>query len=262
MAIRYYPSFAVKINLISRGNFSLDGKPYTGYYYETFDGKYFSGNNPVTGTNKRLFPVTTSEVMGDMNPVKNKIKYSKGNEFLLRGQPYSGPYQYNRETGNYVIPQSLSGESEEVVLTPTGAPINDSAGKDPLLILGSRKNYQLAKEPTPYYPIPLEEDYQKGYILRYFIKKINERGYVVEISPEEFSAFSNGSVKYDVSLYQAEKVFWKITGSEKTVRLSQYDIREGVEDTNKRLIEKLQLTFVGIKEFINGEYKKFYRPIT
>lgn len=262
MATRYYPSFTVKTNLISRGNFLLDGKPYTGYYYETFDGKYFSGANPVTGENRRLTPNIGPEVMGDLNPVKNNIKYSKGNEFLLNGKPYTGPYQYDSSKGNYIVPKSLSGNSSDTVLTPTGAPINDSAANNPRLLFGTRTNYQLYKEPTPYYPVPLDRDYEKGYITRYFIKKVNERGYVVEISEEEFAAFSNGTVRYDVSLYQVEKILWKITGSEKTVRLSQYDIREGVEDTNRRLVEKLQLTFVGIKEFINGEYKQFYRPTT
>lgn len=57
--IRYYPLTRIIPNLYTRGNefFTPDGKPYAGRYYKTYDGKNFTGINPVLGTNQLLTPV-------------------------------------------------------------------------------------------------------------------------------------------------------------------------------------------------------------
>lgn len=57
--IRYYPLTRIIPNLYTRGNefITSDGKPYTGRYYKTYDGKNFTGINPVLGTNQLLTPV-------------------------------------------------------------------------------------------------------------------------------------------------------------------------------------------------------------
>jgi hypothetical protein len=39
--------------------------------------------------------------------------------------------------------------------------------------------------------------------------------------------------------------------------VSQYQIKGGVYDTNKRVTEQKALTFRGLIEFIGGEYTKF-----
>ena len=115
-------------------------------------------------------------------------------------------------------------------------------------------------EPTTYYPQPIDSDYQKGYITRYFAKKINQSGYVTEISPAEYVAFTNGEVMYDISFYQVVSILWKITGPLNSQRISQYDIRAGIIDTNKRLTEAAEPNFVGIDAFIGGDYVKFAKP--
>jgi hypothetical protein len=82
----------------------------------------------------------------------------------------------------------------------------------------------------------------------------------MEISPQEYTAFINGTVNYDVSYYQVVDILWKLTGPLNTVRISQYDIRAGIIDTNKRLIENANKNFLGLMEFIGGDYTKFSRP--
>ena len=43
MSVRYYPKSKIKPPKISDGTeFSLQGKPYKGKYYETFDGKFYT----------------------------------------------------------------------------------------------------------------------------------------------------------------------------------------------------------------------------
>ena len=59
MPLRYYPLAAIQENKYTRGNqFVLpDKKPYTGRYYTLYDGRSFTGINPVLGTNIPLTPI-------------------------------------------------------------------------------------------------------------------------------------------------------------------------------------------------------------
>jgi hypothetical protein len=115
-------------------------------------------------------------------------------------------------------------------------------------------------EPIPYYPNPTSTDYQKGYIVRYFTKKINNKGYITEISQDGYNDIVNGTAQFDISIYQVTTILWKISGPLHTVRLSQYDTREGIVETNKRLTEASEPNFIGIIDFIGGEYTKFAKP--
>jgi hypothetical protein len=211
MSIRYYPSFRVKTNLRTEGSdFLLNGKPYRGFYYQTFDSRFYSGKNPATGKNERLTPISTYENAPGIN------------DYVA---PYSAVEKFASSTG---------------VKRLTAVQPNKT-------------------EPVSYYPTPTEQDYKKGSIVRYFVKRINDQGYVKEISQEEYASIKNGTATYDVSFYQIAELFWKLTGPINTVRLSQYDIRAGIVDTNKRLTENLDKTFLGIKAFIGEEYAKFSR---
>jgi len=115
-------------------------------------------------------------------------------------------------------------------------------------------------KPISYYPFVLEQDYKKGYVIRYFTKKENENGFIIEISEEEYNSIVNGTANYDIRLYQVTKILWKLTGPLNNTRKSQYNIIPGIIDTNKRLVETANKTFLGIVEFIDGEYSKFARP--
>lgn len=52
----YYPKANITPNLFSNGTFSLKGsnEPYTGYYFSTYDGKFFTGREPGDGANLEL----------------------------------------------------------------------------------------------------------------------------------------------------------------------------------------------------------------
>ena len=208
MALRYYPSFRIKPNLNAKGNeFVLNGKPYVGKYYQTYDGKFFSGPNPTLGPNEQLIP---------------NVAYPNTPGLNLNG---------------------LSTSTKKDLASKTKAQTNSI---DPT-------------EPTSYQSKPLEQDYSRGYFNRYFVKKINETGYIKEISETEYLSIKDGTATYDVSFYQIEKLMWKLTGPLNTVRLSQYDIRAGVFDTNKRLVETTDARFLGLKTYIGEEYAKFSR---
>lgn len=205
--LKYYPSFRVKTNQKTTGNrLLLNGVPYSGDYYQTYDNKFFSGPNPIIGPSEELKPFEDF-----------------GNSDYLNASnlPSSVKNQFVRQT-NITKTQAL--------------------------------------EPVSYYPKPTEEDYTRGYFIRYFIKKINSKGFVTEISEEEYNSFNNGTVRYDVSFYLVTQIFWKITGSLNTKRYSQYDIRLGIIEVNTKNTEEAGKKFLGLTEFIGGEYAKFSRP--
>jgi len=206
--IRYYPASRIKTNLISDSSLVLNGVPYRGKYYETYDGRYFTGPNPILGDNNELFKADSPK-----NPYKDKIS--------LESKIKSNVNNVN----------------------PTLDLINKSQNK-----------------PTSYFPKPTESDYTKGYLNRYFVKRTNDNGYVTEISPEEYAKIQNGTVIYDVSFYLTAQLVWKLIGPLNTTRVSQYDIRSGIIDTNKNQVEKLNKTFLGIFDFINEDYARFSRP--
>lgn len=197
--------------------------------------------------------------------VKTDLK-TTGNKFLLKGSVYSGDYYQTYDNKFYSGPNPIVGPNE--LLTPIEDYGNSSFLNDS--ILPSSVKAQFVKqtnvlktthtEPVSYYPKPTEEDYIKGYFIRYFIKKINSKGFVIEISPEEYNNFINGTVNYDVSFYLVTEIFWKLTGSLNTKRYSQYDIRLGIIDINKKNTEEKGKNFLGLIEFIGGEYAKFSRP--
>ena len=207
--IRYYPSFAIKDNQITKGNeFFLEGEPYSGKFYYDYKGDAYTGPDSVHGSNLFLTPI---------NNTKNKVLSMN-----------------TRDLSSFEIEAQQNTRIQE---------------------FSSR-----GLEPTTYYPQPIDSDYQKGYITRYFAKKINQSGYVTEISPAEYVAFTNGEVRYDVSFYQVVSILWKITGPLNSQRISQYDIRAGIIDTNKRLTDAAEPNFVGIVAFIGGDYIKFAKP--
>jgi hypothetical protein len=206
--IRYYPSFRIIENLNTSGKeFTLEGEPYSGKYYETFDGRFFTGANPQTGPSQEIFKVP----------------------------------QY----------QSTPGLDNLVISTELKNRLAQNTRVQPNRLPGS---------PTSFYPQPTEEDYRKGYVVRYFTKKENEKGYIIEISEDEYNAIVNGTTDYDIRLYQVTKILWKLTGPLKSTRQSQYNIIPGIIDTNQRLTEAANKNFLGIVEFIGGDYTKFARP--
>lgn len=206
--IRYYPSFRIIENLNTTGNeFILDGKPYSGKYYETYDGRVFTGARPEDNSNKllkRVLDFTSAPGLNRANlPDFSKIQLA-----------------INTNVSSTRIP-----------------------GK-----------------PNSFYPQPAEEDYRRGYIIRYFTKKENERGFITEIDRDQYNDIVNGTADYDITIYQVTTILWKLTGPLRNKRESQYNVIPGIIDTNQRLTVAADKNFLGIVEWIGGDYTKYARP--
>ena len=118
---------------------------------------------------------------------------------------------------------------------------------------------QLLTELVPYNPFPISDDYSRGYFTRYFAKTVTGPGYVLEISPDDYAKIQNGQVADNVLGYQSMSMIWQLTGPLNDTRVSQYQIKGGVFTTNKRVTEARAVGFVGLLNYIGGDYTKFAR---
>lgn len=206
--LRYYPSYATINNLnTSGGQFLLNGVPYSGKYYKTIDGEFYSGPNPETGPSERLTEIKRYQQAPGLNSLN---------------VPYN-------------LQQSIASKTN---------------------IISTR----IPGKPNSHQPQPTEEDYTKGYLIRYFTKKENEAGFIIEISQDEYNNIVNGDADYDIRLYQVATILWKLTGPLNNTRTSQYNVIPGIIETNQRLTESANKNFLGIVDFIGGDYTKFARP--
>ena len=200
-------------------------------------------------------------------------KYTRGAEFLLpNGTSYTGRYYLTYDNKAYTGINPTLGTNE--LLTPvqdklavnTGTTLNSNN----VLVSNSTQAYTAAStatnqistdtaltELTPYYPIPLDSDYARGYFTRYFAKNVTGPQYVIEISKLDWTKIQNGNVDTHILGYESIDMLWQLTGPLNDKRISQYQIQGGVYDTNKRVTESKAKGFVGLIAFIGGDYTKF-----
>ena len=206
-------------------------------------------------------------------------KYTRGDEFILaNGQPYSGRYYtiYNGQSFAGVNPVLGSNERIYPVNSDLSrfrtsidgdlnarsfrnlAMIQQYSGLDlPPELLA--QNLPVLTELLPYYPAPLESDYNRGYFRRYFAKKLTGPGYIFEISKADWTKIQNGEIEETALGYETADILWQLTGPLRDKRISQYQIQGGVLTTNKRVVEAEEKTFRGLVAFIGGDYTKFAR---
>jgi len=200
----------------------------------------------------------------------HKNKSAQAGQFQLNGKEYLGSYYETFDGDCYTGKDPITGANELLKPISSLQITSNQTNFDQNSFVPNSVRKQIAiqanlksvndSEPVPYYPKPLSTDYKKGYIIRYFTKKINSKGYIMEISEDGYNSIINGTAQFDVSMYQALKILWKISGPLNTVRLSQYDIREGIIQVNKRLTLAAEPNFIGITDFIGGDYTKFAIP--
>lgn len=192
---------------------------------------------------------------------------SSGGEFIDNtGKPYVGKYYMTYDGKTFSGPSPQVGPSQplqKIQTYPSSVAIPDlnfteTQKRDLAIKTGVSANRTPGK-PTSYYPQPVEQDYKRGYLIRYFTKKEWET-FIIEISEEEYNNIVNGTADYDIRIYQTTKILWKITGPLRSQRQSQYNIIPGIIDTNQRLTEAANKTFLGIVEYIGGDYTKYARP--
>lgn len=147
-------------------------KFYTGFYYKTFDGKYFSGKTPNDKPNVELELV-------------------KDTDNFTQGQPQ-----------NHILYESVGeveGYDEGMVV--------DYSKLNNINLLNQTKRFT----PYQHYPKPTEDDYKLGVFTRYFCVKINEDRYI-ELSKDVYDKLVGKDSEYLWEPYTPFKLQWTITG--------------------------------------------------
>lgn len=225
----YYPKSQIVPNLYTEGGEYLivnTGLAYTGYYFKTSNGKYFTGRNISDKPNQLLIPITkNSEIPIDTDPISEILPEKYGYVTYLSPDP-DIPYAENAE---------LSGE------------VNASL-YDRLRQVNS-KNLSPRQLPVTTYVKPTSSDYKVGEFRRYFCWKSNE-GTFYEV---EKGFYDRVKAKDPNVFYELFFVFnfpWTLTGEESEV-----------ETINKNIVNYTEnrYQFKGLHEYLNFEYLKFYR---
>lgn len=194
---------------------------------------------------------------------RNKIYYPKshiitnlhtiGNEWMLEdGTEYKG--YYHKYIDGTVLTGAVFNKSESKKLIPY---VNKVAQPNNLIydkIKRINKNFTV---PQQRIPIPVMDDYEKGKITRYFIKRRNSATYedIFEVDKPQFKLLKQSKNGIDGNLYVGIEVEWKLTGPLNDLK-DGYNTTYGVVDTNQRVVFLKDREFSGLKNFLT-DYIEF-----
>lgn len=194
--------------------------------------------------------------------------YTRGGEFLLPdGRSYTGRYYLTFDNKAYTGVNPILGTNQPLRRLPEDPFILSeipTISYEYDLIDRNKKRDSIDNDTElealkPYFPVPLESDYARGYFTRYFAKQLTGPGFIFEISETDWAGLENGVPPQSLLVYEVTSLFWQLTGPLNNKRVSQYQIQGGVFDTNKRVTESKEKTFRGIVSYIGGDYTKFAR---
>jgi len=178
----YFPKSQVKTNLYTKGgeySFVDSTNSYKGYYYQTSNGKYFSGRTPNESPSIELIKI----------PVK-----------------ITPP--------NLDEPETILG-----ITIPLGnTPLNDYYSIEDGYAISTRLsfNQNAPSPPKQSYPVLTDNDYKLGEFQRYFVKKGNESKFL-EISLEDYRKYVNQDRDVMFELYTPIQINWILTGEKEQV---------------------------------------------
>jgi hypothetical protein len=194
----YYPKNKIQTNLYtSREGFYVtdSGLPYTGYYWKTFEGKFYTGKNPNDKPTKELIFIENVEENLDIFFPQTQIAI------------VDGPLEL------------IDTYDSEILLTYVELKNID--------VSKNTRKYL----PYPIIPQPTSQDYQIGEFRRYFAKKINETKFI-EINKDIYNNINTQNSGWLWELYQVFFIPWQISDDKSVVSKTNQNI---VMLTMKRL---------------------------
>lgn len=165
---------------------------YKGYYYKTFEGKFFTGKSPNDPPNKELIKVEITSTSYKSETLQSELAYG---DFPTIYDDINTP--------------GYSSEMVEKYATLQNIDLNDSIIR-----------YLL---PNQYYPIPSAEDYTLGSFTRYFCVKINQPIYL-ELNQETYNLLKNRDPNYLWQPYKILKLQWTLIGEKQEVFNTNRDV--------------------------------------
>jgi hypothetical protein len=175
---------------------------------------------------------------------KNEIQsgfYANPGEFVLEdGTEYIGPYCKADNvlvTGNTVTMKSRIIRSQEIYHF-----------KQENVDYFRLKKLAFDRHVTPklHMPEPVNKDYKNGQFKRYFVQKINQSNYIMEINKQQYDDANNKNKPgINLKLYRKGIVDWVLTGNDPA-------------DTNNRTLLLMEKTYPGIRQYFS-DFSEFVR---
>ena len=169
--------------------------------------------------------------------IKKEFQYTRGDEYMIAGEPYIG--YYNVTVKGAYTDKVYSGRSSRLY------PIEFVLNKQSQIYSELADNRGVITDlefddPLYFRPTVSEEDSRRGYITRYFIKQRNDmNGVIREVDKEQFELLSDQSAGLNPNFYKSVSLRWKITGPREDILKDGIIFTSGVIGTNNRtLIEK------------------------
>jgi hypothetical protein len=220
----YFPKSQIQTNLYTNGNeFQkiTTKETYTGFYFKTSTGQFYTGKTPNDGPNTQLvkFNSSTPDILTSTSPILPS----------------------NITT---VVPEFL-----KLISAVNDTPTDSKGNAYPSEI--DQRNYPRSINQR-YLPVstptfPTEKEYEVGVFQRYFCKKNNELVYI-EINKRDYDLLVNRSPNIAWDLYSALPVLWYIKGN-----------IEDVYKINKNLISLIERKnkWHGFTQYFKDDFTKY-----
>ena len=235
---KYYPKSQIITNQYSQegDNDAIKGIlvnentsiPYTGFFWYTSKGEYFSGKTPDASVIEKL--IIQSEDASEDSPsnVNSPLKPFKSKIALFTGDP----------------------EPDIAGLADPSSPIKWN--QTDVVSYMKSKDISIFSPPTsinPYHnpELPTENDYKLGTFLRYFVKNHPLKSYI-EIDKSMFNKIIGKNRGVSYHQYQAFTIPWEITGKKSQVRQINQDMVDLTERTNN---------LIGLREYFTNKYLQY-----
>jgi hypothetical protein len=109
----------------------------------------------------------------------------------------------------------------------------------------------LDTQPQTVRPIITQSDADNGFIIRYFIRQVNDKTFVVEVNKSQYDRFKENP------RFVGVQVKWKIVGKLETTKLPNGINLFGTREQNKITVADADLTFGGLRNYIT-DYGEFW----
>ena len=102
--------------------------------------------------------------------------------------------------------------------------------------------------------VPTDDDYDNGYVVRYFARQVNSpESPITEIDSKTYKKVA----KNEDGFYKLVKIDWRITGDTETKVINGI-VHRGVIEANDSVLKSLENSFPGIRDSY-GNLVKYYK---
>ena len=196
---------------------------------------------------------------------KNRItdnKYTNGDKFVNPdGTPYVGYYYETYDGKTKTGKNPMEGPSANLFPITLNAnpqlPVSENNTMYSTLskVRGVYGNSRIGtlKEPSPFYPKPTPQDYNRGYFTRYVAKRRNSPNSIfLEIDQPTYQDILYKRGEYNYIMWEVTSVFWQITGPLKDNKENKDFPRAGIINTNERILKNKEAAFPSISKFFSN----------